>query len=88
MRLKLIDTALSLVRCCHQFVNADVATFVLMNIIVHIINDTAGFNDVCEEQCLNSCIMVAVVALMLEVFDCEIKKYINLMFVTNARRAQ
>ena len=84
MRLKLIDIALSLVRCCHRFVNADAAKFILINIIVNIINDAAGFDDVCEEQCLKVYIMVVVVALMLEVLEREIKVNINLMSVTNA----
>ena len=63
MRLKLIDIALSLVRCCHQFVNADFAKFVIINIIVYIINDAAGFNDVCEEQGLNFYIMAVVASI-------------------------
>ena len=74
-----------MVRCCHRFVNADAAKFVLTNIIINIINDAAGFDDVCEEQCLNSYIMVVVVASMLEVLELEIKINMNLIFVTNAR---
>ena len=76
---------MSLVRCSHRFVNADAVKFVLINIIVNIINNAAEFDDVCEEQCLNSYIMVVVVASMLEVFEREIRINMNLMFVTNAR---
>ena len=84
MSLKLIDIALSLIRCCHWFVNANAAKFVLINIIVNIINDASGFDDICEEQCLNSYIIMAVITSMLEVLKREIKINMNAMFVTNA----